>query len=109
MSESKQVLTHVTYVPKKGKEKDLLALVKSHWPALKKAGLATEEPAQIYWAHDKHTSREYFIEIFAWKDEKASELAHQMPEVMAIWEPMGQVMEGARGPASIAQLERIPL
>jgi hypothetical protein len=109
MSANEQVLTHVTYVPKKGMENQLLDLVKRHWPALKKAGLATAEPAQIYRAQDKHTQKLYFIEIFAWKDAKSSELAHQMPEVMAIWEPMGKVMESARGPESIAQLERIPL
>jgi len=31
--------------------------------------------------------------MFQWKDEKASEIAHQTPEVMAIWEPMGPILE----------------
>jgi hypothetical protein len=40
----KPVLTHVTYRPKKGKEKDLFALVKKHWPTLKKTGLCHRRP-----------------------------------------------------------------
>ncbi len=27
----------------------------------------------------------YFIETFQWRDDKASDLAHQAPEVMALW------------------------
>ncbi len=112
MAKGKPVLTHVTYQPKKGKEQELLALVKKHWPTLRKAGLATDEPAQIYEAHEKHSGNHYFIEIFAWRDEEASGLAHQLPEVMAVWEPMSNVMESwnnTGSPIAIAQLEKIPL
>jgi len=112
MTTGKPVLTHVTYYPKKGKEKELLELVKKHWPLLHKVGLATDEPAQIYQAHDKRSGATYFIEIFAWRDEEASGLAHQTPEVMAVWEPMGGIMESFNGtgsPIAIAQIERIPL
>ena len=28
-----------------------------------------------------------------WKDGKSSELAHQTPEVMAVWETMGPLLE----------------
>ena len=38
------VMNIVTYVPKKGKEAELLALVKKHEPALRKVGLVTSEP-----------------------------------------------------------------
>ncbi|MEP6768219.1 MAG: hypothetical protein ABJC61_06085 [Acidobacteriota bacterium] len=30
-----------------------------------------------------------FIETFEWKDARSPEVAHQNPEVMAVWEPMG--------------------
>ncbi len=104
------VLTHVTYLPKKGKEKELLELVKKHWPTLRKLGLATAEPPQIYQATDKRSGSVYFIEIFSWADENASSVAHQTPEVMAVWEPMGNIMEGHGGsPITIAQLEPIAL
>jgi hypothetical protein len=90
----KPVLTHVTYRPKKGKEKDLFTLVKKHWPTLRKIGLVTADPATVYRATNKETGGVYFVEIFSWRDQKASGIAHQTPEVMAVWETMGPVMEG---------------
>ena len=93
MPKSKPVLTHVTYRPKKGKEEELFAMVKKHWPALKKTGLVTADPATVYRASDKRSGTSYFIEIFSWRDGEASDIAHQTPEVMAVWEPMGPIME----------------
>jgi hypothetical protein len=83
----------VTYVPKKGKEAELLALVKNHEPALRKSGLVTAEPFRIWKAFDIRKQREAFVEYFEWKDGRASDLAHQTPEVMSVWEPMGPVLE----------------
>ena len=83
----------VTYVPKPGKEAELLALVKKHEPALRKVGLVTSEPFRVWKAYDIRKKREQFIEYFVWKDGKASDIAHQTPEVMAVWEPMGPVLE----------------
>ena len=91
---AKPVLTHVTYRPKKGQEAALYALVKKHWPTLRKTGLVTADAATVYRAHDKRSGSVYFIEIFSWRDEQASGIAHQTPEVMAVWEPMGPIMEG---------------
>ncbi len=31
--------------------------------------------------------------MFSWKDGSASDVAHQSPEVMAIWEPMTPILE----------------
>jgi hypothetical protein len=30
-----------------------------------------------------------FVEMMQWKDESSAAAAHQMPEVMKVWEPMG--------------------
>jgi hypothetical protein len=95
---SKPQMMLCTYRPTEGNEDGLLTLLKVHWAALHKAGLTTDEPAQIYRAKDKHTGRAYFVEIFSWRDEQAPGIAHQMPEVMAIWEPMGPMIVGGRGP-----------
>jgi hypothetical protein len=94
---AKPVLTHVTYRPKKGKEQALYELVKRHWPILHAAGLATSEPATVYRATSKK-GEVSFIEIFSWKDADASGKAHQLPQVMAVWEPMGKVLQGGFGP-----------
>jgi quinol monooxygenase YgiN len=83
----------VTYVPKPGKEAELLALVKKHEPALRKIGLVTSEPFKVWKAVDIRKGRVAFIEYFQWKDGHASDTAHQTPEVMAVWEPMGPVLE----------------
>jgi hypothetical protein len=110
MAKNKPVMVHVTYMPKKGKEKELLELVKKHWPVLHKAGLATSEPAKIWEATDIRSGRVYYIEIMSWVDDQASSMAHQLPEVMAVWEPMGSIMEGFNGspsPIAIASLEPI--
>jgi hypothetical protein len=83
----------ITYVPKQGKEAELLSLVKQHEPALRKVGLVTDEPFRVWKAYDVRKQREQFIEYFVWKDGKSSDVAHQTPEIMAVWEPMGPVLE----------------
>jgi hypothetical protein len=80
-------------VPKSGKEAELLALVKQHETALRKVGLVTAEPFRVWKAYDIRKKREQFIEQFTWKDGSASDVAHQTPEVMAVWEPMTPFLE----------------
>lgn len=93
----------VTYVPKPGKEAELLALVKRHEPALRSVGLVTDEPFKVWKAFDIRKQRVSFIEEFVWKDGKSSDVAHQTPEVMAVWEPMGPVLEEL----TICEVERV--
>ena len=102
---SEPVSTLVTYWPKKGKESDLEELVQLHAPALRASGLITSEPVRVWAASDKRTGGTYFIESFEWKDDEASAIAHQTPEVMAVWEPMGAVLEDM----SIAKLTPLNL
>ena len=93
----KPVMMLVTYRPKKGKEDELFELVKKHWPVLSRAGLVTKD-VLLYRATDKRTGAISFVEIFSWKDEEAPGLAHQLPEIMAIWEPMSPILEGGPSP-----------
>jgi hypothetical protein len=90
------VKNHVTYVAKPGKEAELLALVKKHEPALRKVGLVTNEPFKLWKAYNIRTGEHSIVEHFVWKDGKASDVAHQTPEVMAVWEPMGPVLADLR-------------
>ena len=86
----------VIYRPKKGHEKQLRDILVQHGPMLRQVGLLSPEPIRLYDASDlrRHGEPEpYFIEIFQWRDEKASDLAHQTPEVMSVWETMGPHME----------------
>jgi hypothetical protein len=100
---TKPVRMLCTYRPKKGKEKELFALVKKHRRIRSKVGLATKEPATIYRVVDKDSGEVYFVEIFAWRDEQASGVAHQTPEVIAIWEPMESVLDRLE----LAQIETV--
>jgi hypothetical protein len=83
----------VTYRPRPGAEAKLLALVKRHWPTLRKVGLAGPAKPRVWRATDKRTGRRYFVELFEWKDGLASDLAHRTPEVMAIWGTMEPLLE----------------
>jgi len=74
-------------------EAAFVRLLEKHWPTLHGAGLATDEPARVLRAEDRD-GKIVLIEYFAWKDEAAPGLAHQMPEVMQVWEPMGALTHG---------------
>jgi quinol monooxygenase YgiN len=93
MSETNPVTTLVSYYPKAGKEQELLALIEKHWPTLERLSLVSSQRAQIWRASDKRTNQSFFVELFQWKDETASDIAHQTPEVMAVWETMGPLLE----------------
>ena len=90
---SRPVPVLVTYRPKKGRESRFLAILRRHWPALRRAGLADPTPPRVWRATDKRSGRRYFVESFAWKDGRASERAHSDPEVVAVWGPMMPLLE----------------
>lgn len=83
----------VTYHPKKGRERELLGLVQRHWGVLNGLGLATNTPAKTWRGRDKRTGDEFYVEMFEWVDERASDVAHELPEVMAVWETMGPMLD----------------
>ena len=103
MPDTKPVPTLVIYTPKNGKENELQPLVENHWPTLNRIGLVTKDPARIWRATDKRAGKSFFVEIFSWKDGEASNVAHQTPEVMAVWEPMGAILENLQ----IAEIEPV--
>lgn len=67
--------------------------LKKHWPALHRAGLATDTPAKAWITKDRK-GKSVFIERFAWKNESSPDVAHDTPSVMQVWEPMGALTEG---------------
>src|ERR1051325_12111270 len=92
MEKSKPVRMLCTYRVKEGKEADFLGLLERHWPTLRGLGLATDEAARVLRCREQ-SGRVVFVESFSWKDEGAPEVAHQTPEVMAVWEPMGAMAD----------------
>ncbi len=93
------------YRVKKGKEAEFKKLLKKHGPALKAAGLSGEAAPKIWKAESGRKPGVIFVEQMQWKDHNSSSAAHQMPEVMAVWEPMGELCEGMEflhlGPADL--------
>ena len=92
MSSSEPLKVLCVYHVKKDKDKEFQKLLEIHWPALKSAGLVTDEPSEVFRCEDK-MGAVFFVERFSWKDAKAPETAHHMPEVMSVWEPMGGLAE----------------
>ena len=92
MDTQKPVSMLCVYRVKDGKEADFLQLLERHWPALSGVGLVTPDPAQVLRATDK-AGKTVFVETFAWRDAEAPNVAHQTPEVMSVWEPMGALAD----------------
>jgi quinol monooxygenase YgiN len=75
------VIVIVAYRPKPGKEKDLLDLVRTRVPTLRKEGLATDRAPIIMRTRDGT-----IIEVSEWKSQEAIDAAHKNPSVLAMWE-----------------------
>src|SRR5881296_1872981 len=74
------VIVIVAYRPKPGKEKELLELVRSRVPTLRKENLVTNREPTIMRARDGT-----IIEVSEWKSHEAIDAAHKNPTVLAMW------------------------
>lgn len=98
MAEKKPVTVICQYRAKAGEEAKFEQLLAKHWTTLRDVGLATERAVSIYRGRPSSepagsVAERTYVEIFEWVDDQASEVAHQTPEVMALWEPMGACCE----------------
>ena len=75
------VVVIVAYRPKAGKENDLLDLVRSRVPTLRKEGLVTDRIPTIVRSRDGT-----IVEVSEWKSQAAIDAAHKNPNVLAMWE-----------------------
>ncbi|MBL8227934.1 MAG: hypothetical protein JNL98_05635 [Bryobacterales bacterium] len=94
MSTPETVICTFRVIP--GKLDDFRKLLTLHWPVLHKLGLIEDSPHLALEGIDKGVEGDV-VEIFAWKSREAVEIAHQSPEVLAIWEPMGMLCEARNG------------
>jgi len=81
----------VIYRPKPGQLAELEAIVTRHGAVLRKVGLITDDPVRVFRAREprKPEAGTFLVEHFRWRDGAASDIAHQTPDVMAVWETMG--------------------
>ena len=85
------VVVIVAYQPKSGKDNELLELVRSRVPMLRKEGLATDRVPTIMRARDGT-----IIEVSEWKSEEAIEAAHKSPNVRAMWQRFFELCDCVR-------------
>src|SRR5438552_8244734 len=75
------VVVIVAYRTKPGKENELIDLVRSRVPTLRKEGLVSDRVPTIMRARDGT-----IIEVSEWKSREAIDAAHKNPNVLANWE-----------------------
>jgi hypothetical protein len=85
-----------TYRVKEHREQEFLSLLRNHCPTLRRLGLVTDDPPLLFRGDDE-SGKSFFVEILYWKSDDGPKLAEQMPEVLAIWERMGQLVEARMG------------
>jgi len=74
------VVVIVAYRPKPGNENELVDLVRSRVPTLRKEGLVSDRVPTIMRSRDGT-----IIEVSEWKSREAIEAAHKNPNVLAMW------------------------
>jgi hypothetical protein len=85
-----------TYRVKSGSEDAFRTLLARHWPTLHRLGLAADTPSTIYQGTESD-GRPLFVEVLTWKEDDGPDTAHEIPDVMAVWEPMGALCEDREG------------
>jgi len=84
------------YRVRRGHEDEFIALLKRHWPTLRTLDLVAVDAPQ-YLRGVEQDGEPIFVEIFSWKTAEAPRVAHEHPDVMAIWEPMDKLTERRNG------------
>jgi hypothetical protein len=84
------------YRVKPGSESAFKKLLAKHWPTLRRVGLAADAPSTIYQGQEG-ANAPIFVELLHWQAEDGADRAHEIPDVMAVWEPMGKLCESREG------------
>jgi len=81
----------VTYVVKKGREKEFERILRRHWKILRNENLTTDQFPFLLRDPENPT---VYKEIFEWKSKSSFQKAHQSDKVQKIWKQMTQLTEG---------------
>lgn len=85
----------VTYRVRDGDEAVFERLLEQHTPTLRRLGLITGHPVQVL--RRSNDGPPMYVEIFEWASEDAAARASEVPDVIAIWEPMAGLCEARDG------------
>ncbi|GAB2758880.1 hypothetical protein GCM10027020_09020 [Nocardioides salsibiostraticola] len=80
-----------TYRVRDGEQAAFERWLEVHAPTLRELGLITDFPAQVL--RRPAASMPVYVEVFEWASTDAAERASEVPEVIAIWEPMAALCE----------------
>lgn len=110
MTETALLTAVATYRVRADRLEDFFEVLRRHHPALLELGLATDEPPIVYRGKEQDGGPIVF-EIFTWANERAPQIAHETPQVLQLWEPMGDMCEerGGRPRFEFPHVERVEL
>ncbi len=94
-------ITLCRYWLKPGKEDEFKKLLDGHWPLFQKLGLVRDEPPHLVFRGEDKERGVFYVEVFSWTDEEAMSRAHSLPEVAAVWEPMGDCCTSMEFPSVV--------
>lgn len=97
---AKQRTSNITlcrYWVKPEKEGEFRELLARHWPVFTALGLVADSPPHLIFRGEQD-GKIFYVETFPWKNAEAAERAHSLPEVAAVWEPMGACCSGMEFP-----------
>ncbi|PWT91728.1 MAG: hypothetical protein C5B54_04795 [Acidobacteria bacterium] len=80
----------VTYVVKKGREKEFEKILRKHWKFLEKEDLTTAHPPFLL--RDPENPSVY-KEVFEWKNHRSMKKAYDSKTVQKIWKEMTDLTE----------------
>jgi len=83
-------ITLCRYWVKPDQEARFRELLERHWPTFEKLGLVADHPPHLIFRGEDPDRGIFYVETFPWRSNEAVERAHSLPEVAAIWEPMGE-------------------
>jgi hypothetical protein len=86
----------ITYSPKRGEEGALLALLRKHWPLLKKSKLVTDDEAKIYRTEGRYPGSTSFVEDFSWRHLDSQSIALRTPAIIELWRQIAPLLEPPR-------------
>lgn len=84
------------YQVRAGAEGAFEDLLRKHWPTLRSLDLVTPRASVAYRGRNEDGSP-FFVEFIEWCNDTAPGIAHELPEVGAIWEAMGPLCESRSG------------
>lgn len=91
------VFTIAQYRVRAGAEEEFSDILRQHRATLRALELITDRPAEAYVGTERGIDGPLFVEVIEWADARGVAVAHQHPQVSAIWERIGQSCEERGG------------